>query len=354
METRCFTDDGPCVPLKALAMTIVVHVQADFDMRSRMVTCALASQSLRQALRLTVAFVLVWLLFGCGASAEMPPPSVLPGGYESSVPPERAVAMTGAAAGPMADEEGAPGVAPVPQPAPVAAPGLPAGQPTKPGDMGAGKGPRTASAAQAKELDPEAAKAPAPDTMQMLIYEAQLHVEVAKDVFAKSIDRVVDVAVSLGGYVASHDNQQVQVRVPSARFRDALKEIEKLGEVATRTVQVQDVSEEYNDLAVRLKSLRATRDRLEQFLARAKDIQEVLAVERELSRLNGEIDRIEGRMRFLASRAAFSTITVVFQPKAEHQVVVDPTDQPPPPPQTIVLPIEWLRKVGLDRLLDLR
>ena len=131
--------------------------------------------------------------------------------------------------------------------------------------------------------------------------------------------------------------------------------MEKLGKVTHRAVQAQDVTEEYHDLSVSLKSLRATRDRLEQFLNRAKNIQEVLAVERELNRINAEIDRIEGRMRFLASRAAFSTITVALEPKPESVVVVDPDEDPPPPPppRTLQLPIEWLTRVGLDRLLNL-
>jgi predicted nuclease with TOPRIM domain len=187
----------------------------------------------------------------------------------------------------------------------------------------------------------------------MLIYTAQLALQVDQEAFSVTIDRVVDIAVGFGGYIATSDNSSVQVRVPSAGFRDALKQMEKLGLVTNRAVQVQDVSEEFADLEVKLKSLRATRDRLEQFLARAKDIQEVLNVERELSRLNGEIDRIEGRMRFLSSRAAFSTITVSLQPKPK-QVIIPKTDEPPPPPpRTIPLPIPWLGAVGIDRLLQL-
>lgn len=228
----------------------------------------------------------------------------------------------------------------------------PVGAPVKPGAAGQRPAPGAHGAKQADADAPKASEQ-ARGIAQMLIYTAQLALLVDQAAFATTIDQVVDAALGLGGYLASHDNASVQVRVPSARFREALKHMEKLGTVTARSVQVQDVSEEFNDLEVRLKSLRATRDRLEQFLARAKDIQEVLSVERELSRLNGEIDRIEGRMRFLSSRAAFSTITVSLQPKPKT-VVAGPQDEgPPPPPRTIPLPIPWLDAVGLDRLLQL-
>jgi hypothetical protein len=218
------------------------------------------------------------------------------------------------------------------------------------GSPEAGKPPRAA-----KQADVEAPKQAEPSIVQMLIYTAELRLMLAEEAFSATIDRVADLAVGMGGYLAAHDNASVQIRVPSVRFREALKQIEKLGVVTNRSVQVQDVSEEYNDLGIRLKSLKATRDRLEQFLARAKDIQEVLNVERELGRVNAEVDRIEGRMRFLASRAAYSTITVRLEPKPKGVVVVDPNREPPPPPppRTLVLPIQWLKAVGLDRLLQL-
>jgi hypothetical protein len=222
------------------------------------------------------------------------------------------------------------------------------GAPSEPGKAGDARGAKQADPASPKPVEPR------PTVAQMLIYTAELALQVEQGGFSATIDRVVDLAIRMGGYVASHDNATVQVRVPSLLFRDALKEIEKLGLVVNRSVNAQDVSEEFHDLEIRLKSLKATRDRLEQFLTRAKDIQEVLSVERELSRVNTEIDRIEGRMRYLAARAAFSTITVRLQPKPTTVVIDAPKDPvPPPPPRTIALPVPWLPLVGLDRLLQL-
>jgi hypothetical protein len=121
---------------------------------------------------------------------------------------------------------------------------------------------------------------------------------------------------------------------------------------AWRTVGVRR-GEEFHDLEVRLQSLKATRNRLEEFLARAKTIEEVLRIESELTRLGGEIDRIEGRMRFLESKAMFSSITVTLEARAEPVIAVDQPPPPPPPANTLTLPVDWIPAVGLGRLLDL-
>jgi hypothetical protein len=193
----------------------------------------------------------------------------------------------------------------------------------------------------------------------MLIFTGSINMEVDRGDMAMSIDKVVDEAVAVGGYVAKQDDRSVTVRVPSGSFRAAMRAMEKIGDVTHRGVQAQDVSEEFHDIGVRLKSLRATRARLAKFLDRAKNIQEVLRVEQELSRLNTEIDRLEGRMRFLSQRASFSTITVALSAKPIPQKVIVKKDAPPPPPpppadpKTRPLPIEWLSRVGIDGLLDL-
>ena len=192
---------------------------------------------------------------------------------------------------------------------------------------------------------------------QMLIFTGRLDLMAAKEDIAQRIEQAIEIAAQMGGYISKQDNNGVTVRVPSSGFRQAMNAIAGLGEVVQRTVHAQDVSEEYHDLGVRLQSLKATRKRLEDFLKRAKNIEEVLRLEKELARLAGDIDKIEGRMRYLSARAAFSTITVTFTPRPKPKVVAaskPAPPPPPPPPRTVPLPIDWLDSVGIDSLLDLR
>lgn len=187
----------------------------------------------------------------------------------------------------------------------------------------------------------------------MLIYTAAVDVSVRRAEITATLDRVVDLAYSMGGYLVQRTDAQVQVRVPSARFREGVRRVEELAEVLHRTINAQDVSEEFNDLEVRLTNLRAVRRRLEEFLARAANVAEALRVAQELERVTQEMDRIEGRMRFLRARATFSLVTVTAHARSEVVVAPDPL------PGSAVrrpldLPVVWLERLGLGRLLQLR
>jgi outer membrane protein TolC len=80
--------------------------------------------------------------------------------------------------------------------------------------------------------------------------------------------------------------------------------------VLRETSSGQDVTSEYVDLRSRLDNLEATRDRLRTFLDDAQDVDEALAVNRELSQIEAEIEQVQGRMNYLSGRAAYSTIAI--------------------------------------------
>lgn len=257
------------------------------------------------------------------------------------------------------------GAAPVPMAAGAAArpaapspPGMPAPPPKSGGPVT--KSTPTTAPRGAKE--PASAKNPAaPGVEQMVIFTGGLDLEVDKGEFGEKLHDAVDLAVEHGGYIGKQTDASVTLRVPSSHFRSVMRQLEKLGDVLHRSVNAQDVSEQYFDLQVRLKSLLATRDRMQKFLDRAKTIDEVLRVEQELTRLNTQIDQLQGRMRFLSAQSAYSTITVSLRARPEppkkivkrEEKVVKKAPPPPPPPRTISMPIPWLSDVSLDGLLSL-
>ncbi len=175
----------------------------------------------------------------------------------------------------------------------------------------------------------------------MLVYTG--HVQMAVYEVRNSLGEVETLARSLGGFLAKRDDRSIIIRIPAARFEDAMRRIEKLGDMLTRDVQVEDVTEEFNDVDIRLKNARAVRDRLEQLLSKAAKVEESIQIERELERVALLIERLEGRMKFLKDRAAFSTITVTFQPRSAAELGKRPFN----------LPVPWLYEMGLGRLLAL-
>lgn len=279
----------------------------------------------------------------CGAMPEahapsmgaMPAPMVAPSSPQAeaaaaSAPMQASAAMRSTATSPAAS--------PPPSPAP--------------GAKGAGDTASPRSAAKGKEVSSEA--------RSLVIYTGQLAMLTESEKAPQTIDRIIDVAESLGGGLLGRRDDGVDIRVPSQSFRAALKELEGVAPVTARSVQAQDVSEQVHDLEVRLSNLKATQKRLQEFLARAAGVNDALTVERELERVAQEIDTIEGKVGFLKTRASFSTITVTVREKPKPVaplVATPPPPEPPkvkPPAQIPDLPVAWLDKLGIGPLLTLK
>jgi hypothetical protein len=245
--------------------------------------------------------------------------------------------------------------------APSSAPASYAPRAQSPSRQSTGAAPaRAAHGAQsaAAAVQPSAAEGSGASVQQapanvLLIYNAQLVAQV--DHVPAGIDQVIEAATAIGGFLASRTDSSVTVRVPVARFREALGRVEALSTVTSRNVQAEDVTEAFHDLEVRLTNLRSVQARLQQCLARASTVSDALAVERELERVGQAIDEIEGRMRFLTNRAAFSTITVTLTARPQANTVpAGPTSIPYAPIPDTALPFEVLEQLGLPRLLTTR
>lgn len=112
----------------------------------------------------------------------------------------------------------------------------------------------------------------------------------------------------------------ITVRVPATGFNSALETMKELAsEVNNESITGQDVTDEFVDLTLRLENLEATADRVRAFLDDATEVEDALNVNRELSRLEEEIELIKGRQQYLSQSAAFSTITVELRPDALAQ-----------------------------------
>jgi hypothetical protein len=127
-------------------------------------------------------------------------------------------------------------------------------------------------------------------------------------------------AQGVGGYIANatvlggreqHRTARLEVKVPAARFDDLLAGLRPLGRVENVNVTAEDVGEEYVDVTARIANARRLEERLVDLLAtRTGKLQDVLNVERELARVREEIERHEGRLRFLKTRTTLSTLSV--------------------------------------------
>lgn len=153
---------------------------------------------------------------------------------------------------------------------------------------------------------------------RMLIRTGDASVEV--DSLEPAVERLQALTERLGGYVANTTYQggrdrvreaSLELRVPADRFEAMQTVLDSVGDVEWLNVAVQDVGEEYVDLSARSANAKRLETRLVELLAtRTGKLEDVLAVERELARVREEIERYEGRLRFLRTRVATSTLTV--------------------------------------------
>jgi hypothetical protein len=170
-------------------------------------------------------------------------------------------------------------------------------------------------------------------TITMIIRTGSASIEV--DSLEPAIAAVQRMATQLGGVVGNTSlssgdyevrSATIELRIPSQRFNEALEGLRPIGKVESVQSNAQDVSEEFVDVTARVDNAKRLEERLIALLAnRAGKLEEVLAVERELARVREEIERYQGRIRYLSTRAATSTLTITV-----HEARPLVTDTPGP------------------------
>jgi hypothetical protein len=161
-----------------------------------------------------------------------------------------------------------------------------------------------------------------------IIRNAELTVEL--DAPAEAQRKLASLAESFGGYVVTAESHQqdargqgtpptvsVEMRVPAPRFDEAVAQIRALGgRVRQEKISGRDVTEEYIDLEARLRAQRALEAQFLEIMKRAAKVSDALEVQRELANVRSEIERVEGRRRFLENQSSLSTIKVILQTPA--------------------------------------
>ncbi|MCP4593514.1 MAG: DUF4349 domain-containing protein, partial [bacterium] len=104
---------------------------------------------------------------------------------------------------------------------------------------------------------------------------------------------------------------QWTIRVPVARYEEFLTAAQEFGEARRVSSNSKDVSEEYYDVEARIRNKKREEERLLKLLEDSTGkLEEVLAVEREIARVRGEIEQMEGRMRVLNDLTALTTVNL--------------------------------------------
>lgn len=153
---------------------------------------------------------------------------------------------------------------------------------------------------------------------RMLIWRAYLDVQVWN--LSNAVARATDQVRQAGGYVereyaSGETSFTLTLRVPQAAFSNLVYGLGQLGDVVGRNISSDDVTAEYVDTEARLKNMRALRDRLRELLAKATEVKDLLAIETELGRIQGEIESMEARLRVMKGQVDRSEINLTLTRK---------------------------------------
>jgi hypothetical protein len=159
---------------------------------------------------------------------------------------------------------------------------------------------------------------PGAATTNMVIRNATASIKV--DSLEPAVAALRQVAAWVGGFIANTGIQTgegqlrsatVEVKVPAARFDEALAGLKPIGTLEAANVHADDVGEEYVDITARMDNARRLERRLIDLLAtRTGKLKDVLDVEQSLAQVREEIERYEGRLRYLQAHTAMSSLTV--------------------------------------------
>jgi len=158
--------------------------------------------------------------------------------------------------------------------------------------------------------------APVP-VRRIITKRANIIVEVDRlDDAKKGLETIIEKS---GGHIVHdslyEDRYNASLKVPSIKLQAILDKISNLGDKISQSISQDDITNQFVDSEARLKNLILFRDKMKNLLNQTTDIEEILKIERELRRVQTEIDSIKGRLKYLKDAVALSPIEVTFEEK---------------------------------------
>ena len=279
--------------------------------------------SIMKYLYLILFLLLGVVALGCGGSDDEDSGSRFDRDYSTAAAPAAARAEMAFAMSEESEADGALMMKAVAQsaPAPAAAPApipAPAAALADPGRV------TWESAAEATAAKDESGESLPGQDAATLVQQKRIIVRtvdmgIVVDDVAESVDAIGSVAQEMGGWLVSSSRAEehrgfVSVRVPAERLEEAILRLRAMAQdVKSEITSSRDVTDEYYDIQARLTNLEATEGALIKLLDRAEKVEDALSIQESLSRVQEDIERLQGRIKLLEQTAAYSLINVSLE-----------------------------------------
>ncbi|MDR7091512.1 DUF4349 domain-containing protein [Cellvibrio fibrivorans] len=151
------------------------------------------------------------------------------------------------------------------------------------------------------------------DIQRLVIKTASVRLEAKEPhIVTEEIKLIIARELGIIDSVSNYNEESVSIKakVPESKLESVMAELSSKGKLVSKSINAKDVTEEMIDVEARLKNLHALRDKFRALLAKAVDVKDVLAIETELTRIQSDIDSIEGRINSLKNQITYSAIDV--------------------------------------------
>jgi Domain of unknown function (DUF4349) len=160
-----------------------------------------------------------------------------------------------------------------------------------------------------------------------VIRQAALSLSVESGAFDSKLAQVRTLVESEGGYIAGTDAQAgpstnpqdssirtgvISFMVPAAHFDATIDELSKVGKVQSEHITGTDVSAQYVDLNARLANAEAQHQAMLALLARAQNINDIIAVQNQIGQITAQIEQLKGQIKYLDDNTSYSTVSVTL------------------------------------------
>lgn len=149
---------------------------------------------------------------------------------------------------------------------------------------------------------------PAPAKKRMVHYNGYAKMRSPKP--TDLINQAKVLVIGAGGYVEQIREGNASFRVPVKDFHEIFKKILALGDVLSKNISANDVTDSYSDIDLKLKIAKASRNRYLELLNQTEDEEEKLSLLKEIGRLNESIEAMENMLKTLGSLADFSRLSL--------------------------------------------
>jgi len=166
-------------------------------------------------------------------------------------------------------------------------------------------------------MEPSAGMAETPKVEQKLIYTAYLELE--STAFDETAEALAALTRTCGGYFSSSNvrnynsgyrSANYTIRVPAAQYEDFLAQAGELCHVLQRNSTAEDVSEQYYDIAGRLKTQQTKLARLQELLKQAKNMEDLITIETAISDTETQIEYLSGTLQHYDALVDYATVNI--------------------------------------------